>query len=205
VSVIAFITAVYLASSYIPSVCKTILMLRCGAIDTMHDNEFFKYRVAADQVAILTGSLFWGAFFSSIVVGGIIGLVVFLFLVSEAARLFRRMIPTTDSASLLNPNGTTVAGHSVLCATFDCARNRIHCDHLDQADYGLSVPVLFLQGLLQTTPSGCQPINARTRMGVSACRNDCRPAASPAFLMRSCNRFLRTEILRCPLDLSSSG
>ena len=78
----AFLMGVYLAVSYIPSVTKTILMLRCGSIPTMHNRYFNRYRVAADQVAILFGSLFWGTFFSSVLLGGSIGAIIFLFLVS---------------------------------------------------------------------------------------------------------------------------
>jgi hypothetical protein len=89
---VAFLTAVYLSLAYIPSVCKTILMLRCGAIKTMRDPNFVQYRRAPDQVSILTGSLFWGAYFSSLVVGAIIGLVAFFFLWQETLYFAQRAI-----------------------------------------------------------------------------------------------------------------
>jgi hypothetical protein len=77
---VAFLTAVYLAVTYIASVTKTILQLRCGAIETLRDKSFFRYRVATDQVAILTGSLFWGCLVASLVVGGFVSTVIFFFL-----------------------------------------------------------------------------------------------------------------------------
>ncbi|GKY91070.1 hypothetical protein MPSEU_000079800 [Mayamaea pseudoterrestris] len=88
----AFMTAVYLSLAYIPSVCKTILMLRCGAIKTMRDPKFIQYRQAPDQVSILTGSLFWGAYFSSILVGAVLGLLVFFFLWQETLYFAQRAI-----------------------------------------------------------------------------------------------------------------
>ena len=77
---VAFLVAVYLSVLYIPSVTTTILKLRCGHIPTLRDGHFRRYRVAPDQVAILTGSIFWGTLFSSVVVGGFIGVIVFFFL-----------------------------------------------------------------------------------------------------------------------------
>jgi hypothetical protein len=91
-TVVAFSTAAYLALTYIPSVATTILKLRSGAIPTLRDSHFNKYRVAADQVAILTGSLFWGCFISSIVVGGIVGLLVFVFLWQATIYFVQRFV-----------------------------------------------------------------------------------------------------------------
>ena len=78
-TVIAFITAVSLAVTYIPSVTSTTLKLRSGVIPSLHDAEFNRYRFAQDTVTIITGSMFWGCFLSSLLMGGIIGLIVFLF------------------------------------------------------------------------------------------------------------------------------
>lgn len=57
---IAFITAVSLAVTYIPSVTSTTLKLRSGVIPSLRSPGFCRYRFAADQVTILTGSMFWG-------------------------------------------------------------------------------------------------------------------------------------------------
>jgi hypothetical protein len=67
-------------------------MLRCGAIKTMRDPKFIQYRQAPDQVSILTGSLFWGAYFSSILVGTVFGLVVFFFLWQSTIYIAQRVI-----------------------------------------------------------------------------------------------------------------
>lgn len=77
---VAFLTALCLSLTYVPSVMKTTLMLRSGAIKTMRDPHFIRYRQAPDQVSLLTGSLFWGIYFSSILVGAVIGLLAFFFL-----------------------------------------------------------------------------------------------------------------------------
>lgn len=79
-TVIAFISSLSLAITYIPSVTTTILKLRNGHIATLRNKDFNRYRCAPDQVALLTGSLFWGSLFSGVVVGGFIGLIVFFFL-----------------------------------------------------------------------------------------------------------------------------
>ena len=76
----AFITAVYLAISVLPSVTSTTLKLRTGVIPTLRDPNFAAYRFAMDQVTILPGSMFWGCFISSALVGGFVGGIVFLFL-----------------------------------------------------------------------------------------------------------------------------
>lgn len=91
-TVIAFITAVYLAATYIPSVVNTIFKLRCGQIPTLRDPMYVRYRFAPDQVSILTGSLFWGALVSSLVVGGVFGLVAFFFLWQATAYYAQRFL-----------------------------------------------------------------------------------------------------------------
>ena len=79
-SVTAFITAFSLAVTYIPSVTSTTLQLRSGVIPTLRNPRFNRYRFAADQVTILMGSMFWGCLIASLLVGGIVGSIVFLFL-----------------------------------------------------------------------------------------------------------------------------
>lgn len=89
---LSFLVAMYLAVTYIPSVTTTILKLRCGCIPTLRDKAFFKYRVAADLVSMLTGSIFWGAFVSSVVVGSLVGLIVFFFLWQGSAYFAQRFV-----------------------------------------------------------------------------------------------------------------
>jgi len=89
---VAFLTALYLAMSYIPSVTTTILRLRSGDIPTLRDPEFNRHRIAADQVSILTGSLFWGCFVSSVIVGGFVGLLVFVFVWQGTSYFVQRFV-----------------------------------------------------------------------------------------------------------------
>lgn len=85
-TIVAFLVAISLAVIYIPSVTSTMLKLRCGVIPTLRNKDFNRYRCAQDQVALLTGSLFWGALFSSMLVGGAIGFVVFFFVSLNGGR-----------------------------------------------------------------------------------------------------------------------
>jgi hypothetical protein len=78
--IVAIITSIHLTTVYLPSVTTTILKLRCGHIATLRNKEFKRYRCSPDQVALITGSLFWGTLVSSALVGGVIGLVCFFFL-----------------------------------------------------------------------------------------------------------------------------
>ena len=61
-TIVAFITAISLAVTYIPSVTSTTLKLRSGVIPSLKSPGFARYRFAADQVTILTGSMFWGQY-----------------------------------------------------------------------------------------------------------------------------------------------
>jgi hypothetical protein len=90
--VAAFFTALNLALTYIPSVTTTILKLRCGALPTLHNPDFDMYRIAPETVALLTGSLFWGCLVSSLVTGGMFGLVVFFFLWQATAYFAQRFV-----------------------------------------------------------------------------------------------------------------
>jgi len=58
---IAFAVAMNLAVSFVPSVTSTILKLRCGIIPLFKSPLQEQYRVAPESVAVLIGSLFWGA------------------------------------------------------------------------------------------------------------------------------------------------
>ncbi|CAB9504800.1 expressed unknown protein [Seminavis robusta] len=91
-TIIAFFTALSLAVVFIPSVVTTILRLRSGDIATLRNKDFNRYRHAPDQVALLTGSLFWGSLFSSVLVGGAFGLVLFFFLWQASAYYAQRLV-----------------------------------------------------------------------------------------------------------------
>lgn len=72
-----------------PSVITTILQLRSGGIAFLRDKDINRYRRAPDEVTILTGSLFWGCLIASVVVGSIIALILFFFLVCNIACIDR--------------------------------------------------------------------------------------------------------------------
>jgi len=79
-SVVAVMTAISLAVTYIPSVTSTIFKLRTGVIPSLRDVEFHRYRNKADEVTIITGSLFFGCLYSSMFLGLGVGLCVFFFM-----------------------------------------------------------------------------------------------------------------------------
>lgn len=59
---IAFFSAIFLATLYIPSVTSTVLRFRSGIIPSLRDPSFSsKYRDATYFTTYLTGALFWGA------------------------------------------------------------------------------------------------------------------------------------------------
>jgi hypothetical protein len=91
-TVVAFLTALFLAVMYMPSVMMTILKLRSGNIPSLRDHNFNMYRIAPDQVAILTGSLFWGSFISALFVGGFVGLLVFFLLWQASIYFVQRLV-----------------------------------------------------------------------------------------------------------------
>lgn len=55
-TIVASVTALSLAITYIPSVTSTTLKLRSGVIPSLRDPEFHNYRKAADQVTMITGT-----------------------------------------------------------------------------------------------------------------------------------------------------
>lgn len=61
-TIIAVLTALSLAVSYIPSVTSTTLKFRSGVIPSLRSSNFARYRYAADLVTLITGSMFWGKF-----------------------------------------------------------------------------------------------------------------------------------------------
>lgn len=79
----AFIATVSLAMVWLPSSVSTIQQFRCGAIPSLHDKQFYRYRKAPDLTTILFGSTFWGTFYSSgvifIIIGGLSFVLVWEF------------------------------------------------------------------------------------------------------------------------------
>lgn len=58
-TLVAFLVSLYLATVYLPSHTTTILQLRSGVIPTLKDRNFFRFRRAADQVTVITGSMLY--------------------------------------------------------------------------------------------------------------------------------------------------
>lgn len=70
---------------YIPSVICTTLKLRSGVIPTFLDPNFKDYRVSVDTVSLLSGAVFWGCIYSSLLLGVLCAVGVF-FLVWDVTR-----------------------------------------------------------------------------------------------------------------------
>jgi len=62
---------------YVPSSVSTILKFRSGVIPSLRDTSFTNYRSSEDQIALLFGSIFWGAFYTSLAIAVLIGAVIF--------------------------------------------------------------------------------------------------------------------------------
>jgi hypothetical protein len=88
---VAVLAALRLTVLYLPGVTTTILELRSGVIPSLKSPHFEKYRVAPDTVALLTGSLFWGCLVSSLLMGSLVGFLVFLFLWQGSVYFMLRM------------------------------------------------------------------------------------------------------------------
>ena len=78
-TLMAFLTAVWIASTSIPSAMATVLKLRSGVIPSMRDPNFQRYRKYVDEITVLTGSVFWGCLVGGLLTGSLFGLVVFFF------------------------------------------------------------------------------------------------------------------------------
>jgi len=90
---VAFLSSVALTVIYIPSIISSILQLRSGVIPTFRDRaKFGRHRFGAELVTILLGSLVWGTLFSSILVGGLIGTIIFLLLWQVTERFTLRLL-----------------------------------------------------------------------------------------------------------------
>lgn len=63
---------------YLPSSISTIIKFRYGVIPSLRDKQFVRYRYSQDEVAVLFGSIFWGSFYTSVIVAFLVGGLVFL-------------------------------------------------------------------------------------------------------------------------------
>lgn len=82
-SVVGALAAIFtsggLATIWLPSSISTIQKFRCGAIESLYDKDFQRYRVAPDVTTLLYGATFFGAWTSSfciyLFVGGLVVLL----------------------------------------------------------------------------------------------------------------------------------
>jgi len=77
-NVVSFIVVMFFALIYFPSVVTTTLKLRTGVIPTFSNPRFASYRASPDKVSTLSGSCFWGTIISSLLLGILSGIGVFL-------------------------------------------------------------------------------------------------------------------------------
>ena len=77
-TVVAFVVCLVFAFTFLPSVTSTILKLRSGVFPTLLDKRFNNIRNRMDLVSLVLGSLFWGTLFASLLVGGLLGGLLFL-------------------------------------------------------------------------------------------------------------------------------
>lgn len=64
------VTIISIISRYIPSVVNTIIQFRTGGYESLKGGaSFLKLRFAVDNSSLLFGSIFWGTFYTSIIVG----------------------------------------------------------------------------------------------------------------------------------------
>jgi hypothetical protein len=92
-TIAAFVTAMIIAVSVIPSMATTVLKMRTGLmIDLMHDRQHRYFRGAPDRVAYLRGSMFWGSLASAIIMGAIVALTVFFFVYQNTASVVQMVV-----------------------------------------------------------------------------------------------------------------
>jgi len=92
-TIAAFLTALSLAVTYLPSATATTLKLRSGVIPTFRaPKDFQLYRYATDEVTALTGGMFWGCFIASVLVGALIAAVIFMFLWQATVALVQKFV-----------------------------------------------------------------------------------------------------------------
>lgn len=86
--------AVKLMTSYIPSSAKTVLEFRTGALGSLHDAEFPKYRKSVDDASFIFGAMFWGSFISSGLVLAVSVLIVGIFCFEGFGSVVVRLLAT---------------------------------------------------------------------------------------------------------------
>jgi hypothetical protein len=84
-TLVAFITALVISFMVIPSVTTTTLKLRTGIISLAKDPRIMPLRHATDRMHYLRGGMFWGTILSSVIMGGVAGLVLFVLLYQNTA------------------------------------------------------------------------------------------------------------------------
>ena len=77
-TIFAFITSVYLSMIIIPSLTTITLKLRNGCIPTLSNEKFWCYHNGVVNDTFNRGTLFWGDIAASFLIGGLLGLIVFL-------------------------------------------------------------------------------------------------------------------------------
>jgi hypothetical protein len=77
-SSIATLVAFFILQNYIPSTVTTILKLRSGALPSLHDPLFFKYRKSPDTVYVNVGNAVYAMFGASILFFALVAGFLFL-------------------------------------------------------------------------------------------------------------------------------
>ena len=70
------------------------MKLRSGFIPTFHDPSFNTFRQSADTVSLISGSVFWGCMYSSLLLGSLSALVVFLIVWQVTRSIVIRLVGT---------------------------------------------------------------------------------------------------------------
>jgi len=82
---VATVACVYATMSHIPTAVNTIRQLRTGALPSMRDPHFLRYRAAQDTPSLLLGGMFWGIWYTGFFVYFFIFLLITLLLSNEQA------------------------------------------------------------------------------------------------------------------------
>lgn len=101
---IAFLTALTIALTVLPSSTSTILKFRSGVIPFASDPLATMLRIAPDQTACLRGIMFWGTLYASLMAGGVVAFVIFMFSWHETTALaqwFLAMVLGMEARQLL--------------------------------------------------------------------------------------------------------
>mmetsp|Transcript_27232 Transcript_27232/g.38982 ORF Transcript_27232/g.38982 Transcript_27232/m.38982 type:complete len:587 (+) Transcript_27232:1130-2890(+) len=63
------LTIISIISKYIPSSVNTVMQFRSGGFESLKGRSFLKLRYAIDNSSLLFGSIFWGTFYTSVMMG----------------------------------------------------------------------------------------------------------------------------------------